>query len=274
MNDLPHSPDVPELIDSHCHLTDTRLRGDIDGVLARAAAAGVTRLICAAGTVGESRQALVLARRYGNVWFTAGLQPHDAKDADAPVGEDTGPDYLAALERLAGEARNVAVGEIGLDYHYDHSPREVQRRVFVEQLALARRLGKPVVVHTREAFDDTLAILRDSGVDATRVVLHCCTEPAENVRRGLDLGVLVSFSGIVTFKNTAYLRQSAAIVPAERLLIETDAPWCSPVPVRDIRTNEPAHVAHVAACLAAVRGTDVATIASATTANAVRLFGL
>jgi TatD DNase family protein len=258
--------DLPELIDSHCHLADTRLRTDIDGVLARAAAAGVTRLICAAGTVGESREALALARRYENVWFTAGLHPHDAKEA--------GEHYIAQLEQLAADGRNVAIGEIGLDYHYDHSPREVQRRVFAEQLALARRLGKPVVVHTREAFDDTLAILRASGVDASRVVLHCCTEPADNVRRALDAGAMVSFSGIVTFNSAAYLRESAAIVPDARLLIETDAPYCSPVPVRHIRTNEPAHVAHVAACLAAVRGTDVATVASVTTANAVRFFGM
>jgi TatD DNase family protein len=257
---------LPELIDSHCHLTDTHLRVNLDGVLARAAAVGVTRMVCAAGTIGGSRVALALARRYGNVWSTAGVQPHDAKDTDEH--------YIAQLEQLAADGRNVAIGEIGLDYHYDHSPRDVQQRVFAEQLALARRLGKPVVIHTREAFDDTLAVLRESGVDLSRVVLHCCTEPADNVRRSLDAGTMVSFSGIVTFKNAAYLRESAAIVPDGRLLIETDAPWCSPVPVRQIRINEPAHVAHVAACLAAVRGTDVATVARATTANAVRLFGL
>lgn len=257
---------IPELIDSHCHLADPRLRADIDGVLARAAAAGVTRLICAAGNVAESRDGLAIARQFPNVWFTAGLHPHDAKEADGQ--------YIAQLEQLAADGRNVAIGEIGLDYHYDHSPRDVQRRVFAEQLSLARRLGKPVVVHTREAFDDTLAILGESGVDATRVVLHCCTEPAGNVRLALDAGTMVSFSGIVTFNSAAYLRESAAIVPDERLLIETDAPYCSPVPVRHIRTNEPAHVAHVAVCLAAVRGTDVATVARVTTANAVRVFGL
>lgn len=255
-----------ELIDAHCHLAHGRLRQDVSAVIERAGAAGVARMICAAGTVHESKEALSLARQYDNVWCTAGLHPHDAGDA--------GEHYLATLQALAADPRNVAVGEIGLDYHYDFSPREAQRRVFAEQLALAGRLGKPIVVHTREAFDDTMAILREAGADGGRVVFHCCTEDAANVKRALESGAAVSFSGIVTFKKADYLREAAALVPDDRLLIETDAPYCSPEPVRRMKTNEPANVVHVAARLAAVRGTTPESVARITTANAVRLFAL
>jgi len=255
-----------ELIDTHCHLTHGRLRQQAEDVIERARAAGVTRLICAAATVHESKAALSLARRHENMWCLAGLHPHDAKEA--------APGYLTTIEQLAGDAKNVAIGEIGLDYHYDFSPRDVQRRVFAEQLDLAVRLGKPVVIHTREAFEDTMAILDEGGVGGERLVLHCCTEGEANVRRALDLGATISFSGIATFKNTGYLREAAAIVPDENLLIETDAPFCSPEPVRKMKTNEPAHVAHVAARLAAVRDTTLEPLAAQTTANAIRFFGL
>jgi len=257
---------MPDLIDTHCHLAHGRIRQQLDAVLDRARAAGVTRLICAAGTVHEARAALALARQHERMWCTAGLHPHDAKDASA--------NYLAAIEDLAAAAENVAIGEIGLDYHYDFSPRDAQRRVFAEQLDLARRLGKRVVLHTREAFEDTMAILRESGVAGEWMVFHCCTEAEANVRAALDLGATISFSGIVTFQNAAYLREAAAIVPDARLLVETDAPYCSPEPVRRTKTNEPANVAHVAACLAAVRGTTPEQIAAQTTASAIRFFGL
>jgi len=259
-------PTPAELIDTHCHLAHGRLRQDVAGAIERARAAGVTRMICAAGTVAESKAALSLAREYDNVWCTAGLHPHDAKDA--------GEHYLTALERLAAEAKNVAVGEIGLDYHYDFSPREAQRRVFAEQLALAGRLGKCVVIHTREAFEETMAILREGGADGRRVVFHCCAEPAAHVRQAVEFGAAVSFSGIVTFRKAGYLREAAALVPDDRLLIETDAPYCSPEPARKMKTNEPANVAHVAACLAAVRGSTPEAVARLTTANAERLFAL
>jgi len=255
-----------ELIDTHCHLAHGRLVQQADGAIERARQSGVTRLICAAASVHESKTALSLARGRQDVWCLAGVHPHDAKEASAG--------YLEAIERLAADAKNVAVGEIGLDYHYDFSPRDAQRRVFAEQLDLAVRLGKPIVVHTREAFDETAAILGESGAAWSRVVLHCCTEPAANVRRAIDLGATVSFSGIVTFTKAAYLREAAALVPDDRLLIETDAPFCSPEPVRKMRTNEPANVVHVAACLAAVRNTTPEAIAAQTTANAIRFFGL
>ncbi len=254
------------LIDTHCHLCHGRLRQQVDAVLDRAREAGLVAVICAAGDLHEAKAALGLARRHGDVRCLAGVHPHDAKDA--PEG------YLAELERLVAEERNVAVGEIGLDYHYDYSPRDVQRRVFAEQLEAAKRLGKPVAVHTREAFEDTLAVLAASGIDGGRIVFHSCTEPEANTRRALDLGAMVSYSGIVTFNKAGGLRRAAAIVPDDRLLIETDAPFLSPEPVRKMRTNEPANVAHVAACLAGVRGVAPEALAELTAANAERFLGL
>jgi TatD DNase family protein len=225
----------------------------------------VHTVICAAADVHASKTAHGLADRYENVYCTAGVHPHDAKSVDAG--------QLQVIKRLAQNAKCVAVGEIGLDYHYDFSPREDQRRAFAEQLALADELSATIVIHTREAIDDTLAVLAESGVDGGRLVFHSCTESADGVVRMLDLGAMVSFSGIVTFKKTEYLRESARLVPDDRLLIETDAPYLSPEPVRKIRPNEPAHVAHVAACLARVRDLPPDDLAAQTAANARRFFG-
>ncbi|MCD6304622.1 MAG: TatD family hydrolase [Planctomycetes bacterium] len=258
--------DRPELVDTHCHLAHEALACDLDGVLARAGRAGVRRMICAAGSVAESRAALSLARTHRGLRCLAGIHPHEAAAAT--------DEALRAVEQLAAAGENVAVGEIGLDYHYDYSPRPDQRRAFAAQLDMARRLGRLVVVHTREAFDDTMAILRESNLPGGRVVIHCCTEPPEHVREILDLGAAVSFSGIVTFRNAGRLRESAELVPDDKLLVETDSPYCSPEPVRKMRTNEPANVVHVAARLAAVRNVSPAELAEITTANAVRIFGL
>ncbi len=254
------------LTDTHCHLADKRLHRDLDGVLARARGAQVAAFVCAAADLGEARKALDIARAHEDIFCTAGVHPHDA--ADAPR------DYLRRLGLLAAEPENVAVGETGLDYYRDLSPRRVQRRVFAEQLDLAARLGKPVVVHSRDAFDDTLAVLGESSVEPGRVVIHSCTENAAAVRRALDFGAVISFSGIVTYRKTDYLRKAAALVPADRLLIETDCPYLSPEPVRKMRTNEPANVVHVLRLLAEVRGEDAEDLAERTTANAAGFFGL
>ena len=259
-------PDMLRLIDTHCHLTDRRLRHDVPGLLHRARDAGVVAVICAAGDLEESGAADDLARCTADVYCLAGVHPHDAKSVPA--------DYLRQIEQLTGEAGNVALGEIGLDYYRNLSPPDVQRRVFAEQLDLARRLGKKAVVHTRDALHDTLSILKDSLLDGAGVVFHSCTESAAGVRQLLEIGAMVSFSGIVTFKNAACLREAAGIVPDARLLIETDAPYLSPEPVRKMKDNEPANVAHVAACLAALRGTSPEQLAEQTTANARRFFGL
>jgi len=255
---------MPNLIDTHCHLTHRRLRQQAAEVLDRARQAGVARIICAAADVHESQAALALARREPNIFSTAGLHPHDAKDAEQG--------YLDVLENLAADEKNVAIGEIGLDYHYDLSPRDVQRRVFAEQLELAARLDKPIVIHTREAFDDTVGILTGSGADTGRVVFHSFTGGPAAARTALDLGATVSFSGIVTFAKSDDLRGAAAIVPDDRILIETDAPFLSPTPVRKMRTNEPANVHHIAAFLANLRQTTLENFANLTTTNAENFF--
>ncbi|MCJ7544325.1 MAG: TatD family hydrolase [Phycisphaerae bacterium] len=253
-------------IDSHCHLTHDRLAGQVQAVLDRAARAGVVTMICASSDLAESRRSQQLARLCDRVYFTAGLGPHEAAEA--------GEKYLAALEALAGDPRCVALGECGLDYHYDFSPRPVQQRVFAEQLALARRLGQKVVVHTREALADTLAIVRDSGLDAREVVFHSFTEPLPGAQAVLDTGAMIGLSGIVTFARSDPLRRVAAAVPADRLLIETDSPYLSPEPVREMKTNEPANVVHVASCLAGARGVSCQELAERTTHNARRFFDL
>lgn len=254
------------LIDTHCHLTHGRLRGRLGEIMERAGHAGVVAIVCASGSISESKASCDLAETSGNIYFTAGVHPHEAKNA--------AEGYQQVLRELAGKARCAAVGEIGLDYHYNFSPPEVQRRVFAEQLALGRDLGKPIVIHTREAFEDTLAILRESGADAGRIVFHSFTLGPAEARRVLDLGATISFSGIATFKKADDIRQSAALCPDDRILIETDGPYLSPEPVRSMKDNEPANVAHVAARLAAVRGTSPEAFADLTIANAVRFFHL
>ena len=255
-----------ELIDTHCHLAHGRLRQQVEAVLERARSAGVRRVICAAADALECRAAAGLAERYDHVYCTAGIHPHEAASVDSEA--------LRLVEQLAGRSDNVAVGEIGLDYHYDFSPRPDQHRVFAEQLQLALRLGKPIVIHTREALEDTLSILAESGVDGRRVAFHSFTEGPAAARRVLDFGATIGFSGIMTFKKADDLRQAAALAPDDRILVETDSPYLSPEPVRKMKTNEPANVAHVAACLAGVRGTSLQAVAELTTANAVRLFAL
>ncbi|MCL2700378.1 MAG: TatD family hydrolase [Phycisphaerae bacterium] len=253
-------------IDTHCHLAHGRLLLEVAAVLVRARAAGVGAFVCAAGDLDESRAALGLAHRHGDVYATAGVHPHDA--ASAP------PDLDRRLRELAGDAKNIAVGEIGLDYHYDFSPRPAQQQAFAAQLDLAVRLGKPVVVHTREAWADTMAILRDSRVDGTRVIFHSFTEPPEHTADALDFGATISFSGIVTFAKSTALHETARLVPTGRLLIETDAPYLSPEPVRKQKTNEPAHVAHVGQFLAALRNVPAEEFARQTTETARRVFGV
>ncbi len=255
-----------KLIDTHCHLTDNRLGVDLEGVFARAGEAGVVAFICATARIADSAKAAEIVGRYPQVYCTAGIHPHDAKNA--------GEDYLDRLEESAANVKNVAIGEIGLDYHYDFSPRDVQQRVFAEQLALACRLEKPVAVHTREAFDETLSVISESGLSGDKILFHSFTGGPDEARRVLDIGAYISYSGIATFKNADAIRAGAAIVPDDRILIETDAPYLSPEPLRNMKINEPANVVHVAECLAVVRRTTPKTFAELTTANAIRFFTL
>ena len=252
-------------IDSHAHLADPAFDADRDAVIERARQTGATAIVCIGESIASARRAAdVAARHPGFVWHTAGVHPHDAADfvADRDLPE--------LREHVAKGA--VAIGECGLDYHYDHSPRERQIAAFGAQLALAHELGRPVVVHTREAEDDTLAMVREAGASGVRGVLHCYTGSVELAQVALDVGWYVSFSGIVTFKkwtDEALLR----VVPDDRLLVESDSPYLAPVPHRGKR-NEPAWVSFTVARLAAARGVETASLGATTAANARRLFGL
>ena len=242
------------------------MRQQIPDVLDRARESGVDAVICAASDMHESKAALDLAQRFEIGFCMAGVHPHEAKS--------TPSSYIQQIEQLLAEKKCVALGEIGLDYHYDFSPRDVQRRVFTEQLELAGRVEVPVVVHTREAFKDTMSILIDNGVEGSRVIFHSFTGGPAEAREVLDFGATLSFSGIATFKRTDDIRAAAVLAPDDRILIETDSPYLSPEPVRNMRTNEPANVAHVARSLAESRRVDLGTFAAQTTANAGRVFHL
>lgn len=249
-------------LDSHCHL-----QGEEDPVatVARAKAEGVAGMVCVGTDVASSRRAIELAASIGpGVWATAGLHPHDA----ARRGSE-GVDGIAAL---LGAEGLVAIGECGLDYHYDHSPREDQRRAFAEQVALAHRHGLALVVHSREAWDDTFDILGSEGVPP-RTVFHCFTGGPVQARRCLDLGAWLSFSGIVTFVSAGEVREAAALCPPDRLLVETDAPFLSPVPHRG-RRNEPRMVRVVGEVVAKTRGEDAEVVAETSARAARELFGI
>jgi TatD DNase family protein len=247
------------LADSHCHLDDTKFDPDRDEVVERALAAGVERMLAIGTGNGppDLAAAIRLAERYPFMRATAGVHPHDASKAT--------PGTFDELRRLADHPKVAAVGEIGLDYHYDLSPREVQRSVFARQLEIAAEAGKPVVIHTREAWEDTVRLLAQARVEQAGI-MHCFTGDSEQARQALDLGLYIAFGGVVTFPNADSVREAARIVPDDRLLIETDCPWLAPVPHRGKR-NEPALVVEVARRLAAVRGTSLEEIAALTTGN-------
>ena len=245
--------------DSHCHLPYEGLE-DVAAVVEEAVAAGVERMVSVGTDAAQSAAAIEVASQHDRVWATVGLHPHDAvQGVDSIVG-------------LVGRARVVAIGECGLDYHYDHSPRDVQRRVFAEQIQLAHQHDLALVIHTREAWDDTFDILRAERVPE-RTIFHCFTGGAEEARKALALGATLSFSGIVTFKGAAEVREAAAVCPPERTLVETDSPYLAPQPHRGKR-NVPAYVPLVGAAVAAAQGSAVADVELMTTENAVRLFRL
>lgn len=251
--------------DSHAHLADPAFDADREEVVARARAAGAAGVVCIGESLPAADRARALAGRHpGFLWHTAGVHPHDA------AAFNEARDVAAVRAHVAAGA--VAVGECGLDYHYDHSPRDRQRAAFGAQLALAAELRRPVVVHTREAEDDTRAMVVEAGRGGVRGVLHCYTGSHTLADAALGVGWYVSFSGIVTFRkwtDEALLR----LVPEDRLLVESDAPYLAPVPNRGKR-NEPALVAHTVARLAAARGADSEALGAAVTENARRFFAL
>jgi TatD DNase family protein len=291
-------------VDSHSHLQDAYLGGErgpsrpseaepADGegpgdtpasrladTLGRAAAAGVGRIVCVGTGPGTSADALALAAgsaagRLGAgapaLWATAGLHPHDASE-----GADEIVRFLESAVASGAAARDggrlVAVGECGLDYHYDNSPREAQRRAFAEQVAAARRLDLALVIHARDAWRDLFDVLDAEGVPE-RTVMHCFTGGPGEARRCLDAGMYVSFSGIVTFKNAGDIREAVALCPLDRMLVETDSPFLAPVPHRG-KVNEPAYVPLVGAAVAEVKSVEPPAVAEATTAAARAAFGL
>lgn len=255
------------MIDSHCHLADEAFEVDLDEAIARAQDAGLTEALCilSAGDEAEAVRARGVRSRWPAVRFATGVHPHSAGNFAGRAGAS------AEVTRTHAAAFTACgIGEIGLDYHYDFAPRDVQQTVFAAQLALARELRLPVIIHTREATDDTFAILEEAG--GIQGVFHCFTGDTAMARRAVDIGFYVSFAGIVTFPKAVELREAARSVPSDRLLIETDSPYLAPVPHRGKR-NEPAYVAKVLESLAAVRAERATDLDAQVTDNFVRLFG-
>ena len=258
------------MIDSHCHLAGEEFEGDLADVIRRAVAAGVSGalVIIGADDDEECARAPEVAELWPGVRLSFGVHPHaagrcaDARGAAAPLVE----------ERVQCASRARAIGEIGLDYHYDFSLRDVQQTVFREQIGLARRLRLPIVIHTREATEDTFCVLADEAAGEVGGVFHCFTGDRTMARRALDAGFHISFAGIVTFPRAAELHEVAKLVPLDRLLIETDSPFLAPVPHRGTR-NEPAHVVWIAEAVARLRGTTAEVVGQAAQENFERLFG-
>ena len=241
--------------DNHCHLG-----ADAGEVVARARAGGVVGMVTVGCDLDDSRAAIVTASAHDDVWATAGVHPHEASYG------------VEGLADLLSESKVVAVGEAGLDFHYDHSPRDAQRDVFAAQVGLANAHDLPLVIHTREAWEETFALLDVEGVP-NRTVFHCFTGGPDEAHEGLERGALLSFSGIITFRTADDLRSAAAVCPLDRVMVETDSPFLAPVPHRG-KANEPAHVALVGAAVAEAMGRPVNEVAEATTANARVFYAL
>jgi TatD DNase family protein len=255
----------PVLSDSHAHLTMAPFDPDREDVIARAREAGIVRLVTVSSFIGDAQACAALAARHDFIHFTAGVHPHEARNFTAEVA--------AGIRAAAALPKAVAIGEIGLDYHYDFSPRDAQRRVFRDQIALARDLRLPIVVHTREAWDDTLQILDEEGARDIGGVFHCFSGGAKEARLCLDLGFQLSFAGPVTFKNARDVAEAAAFTPIDRLLCETDSPYLTPHPFRG-RRNEPARVALVVERIAALKGLGPDEVGAATVRNLETVFHL
>lgn len=256
------------MTDSHCHLDSERFTEDLGAVIDRALSAGVERMMSIGTGDGppDIEVAVRIADKYDVVYSTVGVHPHDASKYDDEVGK--------RLAELLKHQKVLALGEIGLDYYYDHSPRDVQQAAFIEQMRIAADARLPIVIHTREAWDDTFKLLeqhwKPTGLGG---IMHCFSGGPVEARRSLDLGFHLSFAGIVTFPKSLDIQEAARICPSDRMLIETDAPFLAPVPHRGKR-NEPAFIAHTAAKVAELRGTSVDEIVRATTVNFLEFTGL
>lgn len=265
MPPAPRPPAYPHLVDTHCHLDYPPMSDDLAATLQRAAEAGVEQLIHIGCTRAALARAIELAEAFPQVFAAVGIHPHDALTADA--------EGLAEVARHAAHPKVVAVGETGLDYYYDNSPRDVQQRAMSAHLELARAAGKPVVLHIRDAHADALALVDAVDPLPRRGVVHCFTGTADEAAAWVDRGYWLSFSGIATFPKSDALREAVRACPPDRILLETDAPYLAPVPVRG-RKNEPALVAFTCQHLAGVRGEDPAALGARAAANARAAFGL
>lgn len=252
------------LIDSHCHLDFDDLNNDLDGVLARAADAGISEMVTISTKMTTFEKVRNIAETHDNIYCTVGVHPHEAdKEGDVSVER---------LVELAGHERVIGIGETGLDYYYEHAPRDAQKASFRRHIDASRKTGLPLIVHTRDADDDMAEILSDEmGKGAFPGLLHCFSSSSSLAKSALDLGLYVSFSGILTFKAAEQVREAARLTPLDRLLVETDAPYLAPVPKRG-KTNEPGFVPHTAAKLAEVKDVTPDEIAIITTDNFYRLF--
>ena len=255
---------LPVLIDSHCHLDFPDFGPEVEDVVARAHEAGVGLMLTISTKVSEFDRVRAVAERFPHVYCTVGIHPHEA--ASEPETD------TATLVEMAKHPKVVGIGETGLDYFYEHRPREAQQRNFRAHVAAARETGLPLVVHTRDADEDTAGILAEEmGMGAFPGLLHCFSSGPQLAEKALEIGFYISLSGILTFKNAVELRETASKVPMDRLLVETDAPYLAPVPKRG-RRNEPSFVVHTAEKLAEVKGVSTSELAEATTANFLRLF--
>jgi TatD DNase family protein len=252
------------LVDSHCHLDFDAFQEDFDGVLSRAADAGVGTMVTICTRLSRFRDVLQLAEYHPNIWCSVGVHPHEA--------EEEGVEDAKVLLEHAGHPRVVGIGETGLDFYYEHSPRGAQEVSFRAHIDAARETGLPLIVHARDADVDTMRILREEQTKGPFPgVIHCFTASRQLADTAIDLGLYVSFSGILTFKNAVAIQETAEALPLERILVETDAPYLAPAPNRGKR-NEPSFVAHTAAYLAGLRGETSTQIADITTDNFFRLF--
>jgi TatD DNase family protein len=253
------------LVDAHCHLLGSYLENEnLEATLARASAAGVRGFIAVGTDLKDSAEVLALSRSHAQVQGCLGVHPHEAKTWESDTG--------ARLSELLADRNVRFVGETGLDWHYDFSPHETQDAVFRDQIRLARRLGKPLMIHTREAGEDTLRVLREEGAEQVGGIIHCFSEDKSFAQRALDLGFHLSFSGILTFKKAETIQEVAAWAPEDRILVETDSPFLAPVPHRG-KPNEPAYVTLVAERLAELRGISFRRLADITTRNLEALCG-
>lgn len=256
------------MIDTHCHLTYKGLIEQVDSVIAAAKAAGVDRMISVGTSPDDARKAIDLANRYDNIFATVGIHPHycDVYTNEAEVAE--------TLRELSAHPRVVAIGEMGIDLHYDEPSLKTQQKVFAAQLNVAKELDKPIIIHNRKATEETLSLIAESQIPGERFVFHCFTGERWELDRILDLGAMVSFTGITTFKNASAIADCAAATPMDRLMIETDSPYLAPEPHRKVRPNEPKYVVEVAKFIAKRREMDYEAFVAQCDANADLFFRL